>query len=187
MTSADTLRDQNLAQKIKSAWIKRRGMVVEIKRWLQQFLMMIGAVPYMVLIGSTFARFDNTKSAWVTFAFLIFFALYYVLSAYLHFRIDKKIQFKNVWWLSPRIFLAALSISFTRCYFFCEEPNTKAFIKSFEEQLPGGDAVHFLFYGIGGLHLSSVLLTWVLSEWFCRLRNRYQVKNWRIFGGSQVP
>jgi hypothetical protein len=167
MTGADTLRDQNLAQRIQHGWAKRRGVVIEIKRWFQQLLMMIGAVPYMLLIGGIFA---STDSFFGRVGFQICFALYYVMSAYLHFRIDKALQFKTAWWLSPRLYLTALlALPWLALMFF-------------EMQLqPYSDYFHRSSLWVFHLLLGSVVLTWLLSEWLCRFLTRYDIKGGRIY------
>lgn len=171
----------------KVALAKDKGNFAEMKRWFWQVLMMVGAVPYTFISFGVLSyggkiTLDELSPFWMTISNILWLGPYYLLSAFVHFRVDRFLSFERAWWLSPRIFVAALPISFTLCFRFCSPPIAEDFLKSLLKQYPAADAAHFFFFGLGGLHLSSVLLTWVLSEWFCRLRNRYQIKNWRILG-----
>ena len=143
----------------------------EFKRWGIQFLVMVGAVPYVIGMGHILSfplRFiDVPKNFdWVgNWVMLLVFISYYLISLKLHLVFDKKRTFSRSLLLSIRPYLT-IPLVIQAVWFWGDFLNVATEIQN---------AIRQIFEPIGNfsfpmLLLSSVLLTWLLSEWVCRFR-----------------
>lgn len=94
---------------------KQNNLKIEIKRWSIQFVLIILAIPYGLLAALiVFGLFSNLlgkTACW--FLSTITYLLYYLLSVYLHFKVDKNYIFIKPWWKSSRVYSALfLTITF---------------------------------------------------------------------------
>ena len=146
-------------------------LLSESKRWGIQFLMMLGAIPYFGIvaniIGYALNVFDLTRRyEWIAFAVSFSVCLsYYLISLKLHYIFDNKKTFSSSFLYSVRPYIAIpLVVQQLAAWspIFGISRELGVFILEFYE--PFNEAIfHFLF-------ISSVLLTWLLSEWVCRFQ-----------------
>lgn len=85
---------------------KQNNLKIEIKRWSIQFILIILAIPYGLLavffVVGLFSNFLGETACW--FLSTIAYLLYYLLSVYLHFKVDKNYIFIKPWWKSNRVY-----------------------------------------------------------------------------------
>lgn len=85
---------------------KQNNLKIEIKRWSIQFVLIILAIPYGLLAAflviGLFSNFLGETACW--FLSTIAYLLYYLLSVYLHFKVDKNYIFIKPWWKSNRVY-----------------------------------------------------------------------------------
>ena len=146
----------------------------EFKRWGIQFLVMLGAVPYFIGVGHilTFPlHFIDVPAQlawtgyWVIFSILV---SYYLISLKLHLIFDKKKIFSSSPLISIRPYLTIPLVVQTLGawgdFLYIPKEVQATILQVFR---PLEEASHILLF------VSSVLLTWLLSEWVCRF------KRWR--------
>lgn len=145
----------------------------EARRWGLQFLVMLGAIPYVGIVKNLLALplifFGLFKFEVVEYTLVFIICLsYYLISLKLHLMFDKKRVFSGSPLISIRPYLTIplviQAMGAWGDFLYVPKEVQTAILKVFE---PLEEASFILLF------VSSVLLTWLLSEWICR------VKRWR--------
>lgn len=133
----------------------RNNLKTELSRWAIQFLLILFAIPYGVIVLGMMVNFilPGDFVGFFVFAFALLF--YYLISVYFHYITDEKYTFKKPWWNSNRVYstLFSIIILILSAIF-----NKNIIVFEIDSEL-----ITLLIFFI-----CCIIYTWMLSEFFCK-------------------